>query len=245
MSAPTESPSPAVTAEAGPLPRIRAGGRSFLALVLTPEAPLGHWLAALDQQIARSAGFFSGKPVILDLSLVPPGTPDLEHFLPTLTDRGIRVIGIEGADRNDPVFASWDWPEGLDGGRSTPAADVPDDDVDEPPPLAPGSLIIEEPVRSGQQIVWAEGDVIILGSVASGAEVSAGGSIHVYGALRGRAIAGMVGRPDARIFARVMEAELLAIDGFYAIAEEIPAALVGKSAQAMLVDETITLKSVH
>nr|WP_194300006.1 septum site-determining protein MinC [Acetobacter musti] len=223
------------------MPRIRAGGRSFLALVLTPEAPLDVWLEALDVQVSRSAGFFAGKPIILDLSLVAPDTEGLADFLPALTGRGIHVIGIEGADREEPVFASWDWPEGFAGGRISPEADIPDDSV-EPPPLAPGSLVIEEPVRSGQQIVWAEGDVIVLGSVASGAEVSAGGSIHVYGTLRGRAIAGIVGRPDARIFARVMEPELLAIDGFYAIAEEMPAALTGKPAQAMLVDETLTLR---
>nr|WP_194298738.1 septum site-determining protein MinC [Acetobacter fallax] len=225
------------------MPRIRAGGRSFLALVLTPEAPLDIWLDALDLQVSRSAGFFAGKPIILDLSLVPSDTPGLENFLPVLTERGIHVIGIEGADRDEPVFAAWDWPDGFAGGRVSPEADIPDDSV-EPPPLAPGSLIIEEPVRSGQQIVWAEGDVIVLGSVASGAEVSAGGSIHIYGALRGRAIAGIVGRPDARIFARVMEAELLAIDGFYAIAEEMPAALTGKAAQAVLVDDTLTLRAV-
>ncbi|WP_338421336.1 septum site-determining protein MinC [Acetobacter conturbans] len=223
------------------LPRIRAGGRSFLALVLTPEAPLDIWLAALDHQVSRSAGFFAGKPIILDLTLVPLDTPHLADLLPALVERGIRVIGIEGADRDEPVFSTWEWPEGLNGGRSTAAEEIPVDSVDEPE-LPPGTLIIEEPVRSGQQIVWADGDVIVLGSVASGAEVSAGGSIHVYGSLRGRAIAGIVGRPEARIFARVMEPELLAIDGFYAISEEMPEALIGKSSQAILVDEVLTLK---
>ncbi len=223
------------------LPRIRAGGRSFLALVLTPEAPLDIWLVALDHQISRSAGFFAGKPIILDLTLVPLDTPGLSGLLPALEERNIRVIGIEGADRNEEVFAGWNWPEGLSGGRSTAEEDIPLDDVEELEPT-PGALIVEEPVRSGQHIVWAEGDVIILGSVASGAEVSAGGSIHVYGALRGRAIAGIVGRPEARIFARVMQPELLAIDGFYAIAEEMPEDLTGKPSQAVLVDEVLTLK---
>lgn len=233
------SPSPSV--DPASLPRIRAGGRSFLALVLTPETPLDVWLLALDHQIGRSAGFFAGKPIILDLTLVPSDTPGLAGLLPALEERGIRVIGIEGADRDDPVFAGWDWPEGLSGGRATPAEEIPSDAIDEPE-LSPGTLVIEEPVRSGQQIVWAEGDVVILGSLASGAEVSAGGSIHVYGTLRGRAIAGIVGRPDARIFARVMEPELLAIDGFYAITEEMTQALIGKAAQAVLVDEVLTLK---
>lgn len=243
MSAPSSVNAPVAPVDPAMLPRIRAGGRSFLALVLTPEAPLDVWLQALDLQVSRSAGFFAGKPIILDLSLVPLDTPGLEAFLPELTSRGIRVIGIEGVRRDESVFAGWDWPEGFAGGRISPEADIPDDEV-EPPPITPGSLLVEEPVRSGQQIVWAEGDVIILGSVASGAEVSAGGSIHVYGALRGRAIAGIVGRPEARIFARVMEPELLAIDGFYAIAEEMDAALTGGPAQAVLKDETLILRPI-
>ncbi|GBO80135.1 cell division inhibitor MinC [Acetobacter aceti NRIC 0242] len=209
--------------------------------MLTPEAPLDIWLVALDHQISRSAGFFAGKPIILDLTLVPLDTPGLAGLLPALDERNIHVIGIEGADRNEEVFADWNWPEGLSGGRSTAEEDIPLDDVEELEPT-PGALIVEEPVRSGQHIVWAEGDVIILGSVASGAEVSAGGSIHVYGALRGRAIAGIVGRPEARIFARVMQPELLAIDGFYAIAEEMSEDLIGKPSQAVLVDEVLTLK---
>ena len=74
------------------------------------------------------------------------------------------------------------------------------------------SLMIEDPVRSGQSVVFIEGDVTVLGSVGSGAEIIAGGSIHVYGALRGRALAGVTGNARARIFCHRVEAELLAID---------------------------------
>ncbi|MDG6094544.1 septum site-determining protein MinC [Acetobacter sp. AN02] len=226
------------------MPRIRAGGRSFLALVLTPEAPLDQWMAALDVQIVRSAGFFSGKPVILDLSLVTEETAHLAEFGPALKERGIRVIGIEGADPEWAVFSGWEWPEGFAGGRSSPATPVPDDEHGDTaePETPPGSLILEEGLRSGQSIVYAEGDVIVLGGISSGAEVSAGGSIHVYGPLRGRAIAGIVGRPDARIFARVMEPELLAIDGYYAITEELDPKIVGKPGQAVLVDDCLIIR---
>ena len=78
-------------------------------------------------------------------------------------------------------------------------------------------------MRSGQSIVFEQGDVTIVGSVASGAEVIAGGSIHVYGALRGRAIAGLTGNNRARIFCRKLEAELLAIDGVYQTADDMSA----------------------
>jgi septum site-determining protein MinC len=76
-------------------------------------------------------------------------------------------------------------------------------------------------VRSGQSIFFPEGDVTIVGSVASGAEVVAGGSIHVYGTLRGRAMAGTAGNASARIFCSKLEAELIAIDGYYKTAEDM------------------------
>src|SRR5690606_1380891 len=84
------------------------------------------------------------------------------------------------------------------------------------PATAPAaSLLIDRPVRSGQTIVYDDGDVIVVGSVASGAEVIAGGSIHVYGALRGRALAGLRQGDGARIFCRKLEAEMVAVGQLY------------------------------
>src|SRR5690606_26062371 len=98
----------------------------------------------------------------------------------------------------------------------------------------PASLLIDSPVRSGQSVFFPEGDVTVIGAVASGAEIVAGGSIHVYGALRGRAIAGSTGNAGARIFCRKLEAELLAIDGLYKTADDIPTNLLGRTVQARL-----------
>ena len=89
-------------------------------------------------------------------------------------------------------------------------------------------------MRSGQSIAFEGGDVTILGSVASGAEVVAGGSIHVYGALRGRAIAGLAGNASARIYCRKLNAELVAIDGVYQTAEDMPADRIGRPSCAWL-----------
>lgn len=227
-----------MSATTSPLPRIRISGRSFLALTLTPEAPLEDWLSALDHQIARSAGFFAGKPIILDLGMLDAETQHLADLLPALKERGIRVMGIEGGDRTWPALTDWEWPENFAGGRASAEIAIPEDDVPEAP--GPRTLILENPIRSGQQVVWPDGDVIILGSVASGAEVSAGGSIHVYGPLRGRAIAGIGGNGEARIFTRALEAELVAIDGFYATAEEMNADQTSKPAQVALSGETLT-----
>ena len=101
------------------------------------------------------------------------------------------------------------------------------------------SIIIKEPVRSGQSVIFPEGDVTIIGSVASGAEIVAGGSIHVYGTLRGRAFAGSAGNASARIFCRKLEAELLAIDGLYKTAEDMEPRLRGKAVQLWLEGDTI------
>ena len=90
------------------------------------------------------------------------------------------------------------------------------------------------PVRSGQQVYADNRDLTVLGMVGAGAEVIADGSIHVYGALRGRALAGAQGNEKARIFCREFLAELVAIAGHYKVLEEIPQDLRGKPAQVWL-----------
>jgi septum site-determining protein MinC len=103
------------------------------------------------------------------------------------------------------------------------------------------TLLIDQPVRSGQSVVFERGDITVLGSVASGAEVMAGGSVHIYGTLRGRAIAGLAGHPGARIFCSKLQAELLAIDGVYQTADDMPAKVLGKPVQAWLDGEQMKI----
>jgi septum site-determining protein MinC len=123
---------------------------------------------------------------------------------------------------------------------------VPDERAAAPAPASPesNSLLVDHSVRSGQSIVFEKGDVTVVGSVASGAEVIAGGSIHIYGALRGRAIAGLTGNNRARIFCRRLEAELLAIDGVYQTADDMSAALRGRPVQAWLASEAMMLATL-
>ena len=109
----------------------------------------------------------------------------------------------------------------------------------EPAQPSAGTLMIKAPIRSGQSVFHPHGDVIVLGSVASGSEIVAGGSIHVYGTLRGRAIAGSEGNVSARIFCRKNEAELLAVDGWYTTAEEMEGVSRGKAVQAFLDNDAL------
>jgi septum site-determining protein MinC len=101
-------------------------------------------------------------------------------------------------------------------------------------PPRPASLVIAASVRSGQTIEFPDGDVTVIGSVGSGAEIVAGGSIHIYGTLRGRAIAGVTGDQNARIFCHNLQAELLSIDGRYRVAENFDPKLRGRPMQAFL-----------
>ena len=112
-------------------------------------------------------------------------------------------------------------------------------------PCAIPTLLIDKPLRSGQQI-YAQGDVVILDLVSYGAEVIAEGNIHIYAPLRGRALAGVKGNPDARIFCTCLEPELISIAGIYRTAEQtLPADVLGKSAQVRLADEKLILEPLR
>jgi septum site-determining protein MinC len=213
-----------------------------MALVLAPEPPVEDWLDALDAQIKHSPSFFDGRPVVLDLRNLPSEQPNVAGLLQRISGRGIRIIGTEGQHPSWQGLEAWA-PLHANGTRPPRAIDMPD----EPRATAAQdttSLLIDQPVRSGQSIVFEKGDVCIVGSVASGAEVMAGGSIHVYGALRGRAIAGLTGNNRARIFCRKLEAELLAIDGVYQTADDMSAAWRGKAVQAWLAGEAMMLATL-
>jgi septum site-determining protein MinC len=223
---------------------VRVRGRSFMALVLVPEAPLVDWLAGLDAQMQRSPAYFSGKPVVVDLAMLSGSAQLVNALMDSLATRGIRVIGIEGIA---PELATPALPPLLTGGRTVAEgviADAPAEPAAPPPPPEPAFLLLDQPVRSGQSVVFPRGDVTVVGSVGSGAEVVAGGSIHVYGTLRGRAVAGVAGHGSARIFCRRLEAELLAIDGLYRTADDIEPGLRGKPAMAWLEGDSMRVASL-
>ncbi|WP_315926651.1 septum site-determining protein MinC [Mesorhizobium sp. SP-1A] len=228
---------------------IRLKGRSFLALALTPELPFEDWLVRLDDLAARSAGFFLRRPVVLDIDGLDIDRSQLRELVDQLGRRNVRIMGIEGAR---PSLLGADLPPAMADGRPASDFEAPEADEDDrtevvhsavsadpQPAKTIPSLVVTQPVRSGQSLFFPEGDVTIVGSVASGAEIVAGGSIHVYGTLRGRAMAGTTGNASARIFCRRLEAELIAIDGFYKTAEDMEPDLRGRAVQVWLEGEAI------
>jgi septum site-determining protein MinC len=247
---------------------IRIKGRSFLAVVLSPDMPLDHWLARLDDLAARSAGFFLDRPVVLDVSDLQIDKVALKELLEQLAERNVRIMGVEGAR---PSMLGPGMPPAMKGGKAASDFEMPEKPVveaeaetvateqAEDETNAAGSnlpkvqevrpvtqsLVINEPVRSGQSVMFPEGDVTIVGSVSSGAEVIAGGSVHIYGALRGRVMAGSLGNASARIFCRKLEAELVAIDGIYKMAEDMDPELRGQAVQLWLENDVIMAETLN
>lgn len=236
--------------EALELPHVRLRGRNVLALVLAPEFPMSEWFGAFDRQMRGAPGFFTGRPIVADLraTLAEGGPEALAIVLDGLNARDLKVIGVEGVDSRLLAGTPWERLPTKLNGRDM-AVQAPDEAAPaqagegaSPDPPA-SSLLIDRPVRSGQSVVFADGDVTIVGSVSSGAEVLAGGSIHVYGALRGRAIAGLKARADARIFCRKLEAELVGVDQLYRTAEHWGAGLHGRAVQVLCDRGTLRLSA--
>ncbi|MEZ5448134.1 MAG: septum site-determining protein MinC [Thiolinea sp.] len=100
---------------------------------------------------------------------------------------------------------------------------------------------MERPVRSGQQVYCPDGDIVVMQHTSAGSELLAGGSVHVYGALRGRVLAGIQGDATARIFCLHLEAELVAIAGRYRLLDDMEAGLKGQPAMVYLEDEKLKI----
>jgi septum site-determining protein MinC len=203
--------------------------------VLQPDKPaLAELLQSLTKRNIKVMGIEGAEPSSLDFAMPP------------LLLSGRQTTSVPG---DDPPGAA-ETPAPAPSSDSTPgaatASDVPSLAAANAAPAAaktpqlPNSLLLDKPIRSGQSIVHPEGDVIVVGSVASGAEVVAGGSIHIYGPLRGRAIAGSRDA-RARIFCRKLEAELLSIDGLYMVADDMPAHLRGKQVQVWLEGDSMIM----
>lgn len=241
-----------MSVEVRSLPTILIRGRSVMALVVAPDWPLEEWLPALDEQMRRTAGLFGQRPVIANLAAAfeaGVGPKSVLGALDALAARDLRVIGVDGVDPAWLAGTRWASLPTIPQGRETVLRE--DDATGEgkagrpaaaPPP--PPSLLVDRPVRSGQAVVFEQGDVTVVGPIASGAEVIAGGSIHVYGALRGRAIAGVMTGGEARIFCRKLEAELVAVDGLYRTAEHWGADLHGRAVQIRRDQKTLALSAI-
>ncbi len=224
---------------------IKSAELSLLSLVLKTTDI--HVLdAALARQLGESPGFFENDPVVIDvtsLGLIGAVSFDLANLTTVLRGNGLVPVAIKGAHPELLLMAKGlGMVDGSDARvrRSVTLAE-PQEQVTVSRPSPPQSeqqqkaLIVDKPLRSGQQVYAKGRDLIVLAMVNAGAEVIADGHIHVYGALRGKAIAGARGDTQAQIFAQVMEPELISIAGVYRTSENaLPKGVLGQVAQVRL-----------
>lgn len=175
----------------------------------------------LVEVIAKAPRLFDRTPVVLDCSALGEADLDLQEFCQCLREHNVLPVAVQGAN---PLLSTLAQCQGLAVLNASSAHDKPL--LDEPSPEATNvepirTKLLTTPVRSGQQVVSKGGDLVITASVSHGAELLADGNIHVYGALRGRALAGITGDKQARIFCHSLEAELVSIAGYYRLSDAI------------------------
>ncbi|MGR4868465.1 septum site-determining protein MinC [Variovorax sp. LARHSF232] len=233
-----------------------------LIAVILKTADLDLLAEALDAQLADSPDFFEQEPVVIDLSQLEeeangdeqsaPAGLDFDRLRQLLARHQTQPIAVRGGSEAQNAAARAAglsiaaMPVAPPPPRSAAPAPSPAPQiVRELPVPASGTLVIDRPLRSGQQIYARGGDVIVLDIVNFGAEVIADGHVHVYAPLRGKAIAGARGNTEARIFSTCMEAQLVAIAGIYRTSEvALPADVHGKPAQVWLDDQKLVFEPI-
>jgi septum site-determining protein MinC len=205
----------------------------------------------LAQQVQRSPRFFLNAPVVLDLKGAAEFTYEAEFVeaRDILRRHTLTLIGIQNAQPTQVDAAAATGlasfaPNASQPSRARPVEPAPSA-TPAPPHLAATatakSRLVTQPVRSGTQIYARGADLVVTAPVSPGAEIMADGNIHVYGVLRGRALAGASGDVEARIFCSRLEAELVSIAGHYLVSDQLPPEQRGSAVQIALVDGRLTI----
>src|SRR5690606_23724000 len=240
-------------------------GQVGIANLRIRKLDIGKLEAEMAERVQRAPKLFARAAVILDFGGLSP-CPDAattRELIQALRRAGVLPVALAYGTREVealaeavdlPLLAKFRAQYERAGGEEPAPAPAPAARTPEPAPAAapapapaprsqPG-LIHLHPVRSGQQVYAQDRDLTVCAAVGAGAEVIADGSIHIYGALRGRALAGASGLASARIFCREFHAELVAVAGHYKVLEEIPRELIGKAVQIRLENEKLLIEQL-
>jgi septum site-determining protein MinC len=220
----------------------------------------------LEKKIGQARSFFNNAPVLIDLSTVAEegqAVLDYKLLINTLRELGVVPVGVRGStacqaervlqaglgllpaiktERMVDAYVDQQSPE-PESLHEKEQPDSSDKSTSQGPIVVP-TKVITLPVRSGQQVFAPQGDLVILSSVNAGAEVLAAGNIHIYGALRGRAMAGINGDATARIFSLQCNPELVAVAGEYLVNELLDEALVNQSVLISLEDSRLKFEVI-
>ena len=228
--------------------------------------------ARLKERVAMAPGFFNHTAVVIDLHELAEEKQNLDFIAlkELLFSLSIIPVGVKGAAKSvrakletagmailaetkkvkSPEQKTEPEPEAATEIKSEHAAAAQsatkDSIVYAAEPVAAktktATMVVKQTIRSGRQIYAPDGDLIIIGSVSAGAEILAEGNIHVYGTLRGRALAGVQGNQSASIFCHSLQAELISIAGIYLLSDDMPEATIGKMTQTYLEQERLQIE---
>ena len=226
---------------------LKSASLPVVAVVLkTTDA--AQFAADLAERVADAPGFFDNDPVLIDLAAVREAEApiDFAAIVAELRRHSTLPVAVRGgnpaqmdAARAAGLAAAPDAPPARAEAAAAPVQEV----VREVPMPGPGTVVVDKPLRSGQQVYARGADLVVMAVVSFGAEVIADGNIHVYAPLRGRAIAGARGNTEARIFSTCLEPQLVSIAGIYRTTEtELPADVRGKPAQVRLEGEKLLIE---
>ncbi|ELY4828186.1 septum site-determining protein MinC [Cronobacter sakazakii] len=200
---------------------------------------------ALEEKIAQAPAFLKNAPVVVNVAGLD-GSINWQQLHQTFIDSGLHLVGISGCQ--DDALKTEISRAGLalltEGKASAPRAAKPAE-TPAPPAAALRTRLIDLPVRSGQRIYAPGADLVVTSHVSAGAELIADGNIHVYGTMRGRALAGAGGDKEAQIFSTNLAAELVSIAGVYWLSDQIPAEFYNKAARLRLADGALTVQPLN
>jgi len=219
------------------------GGSVTLPIVRLRSTDMMTVAAQLRRSVERAPEFFRKAPVVIDVSALPDDAEiNLAYLLGQLQHMGMIPVALRGggpalrelaAAQRLALLADAPVPE-------TRVAETPSPPTPPPPAKA---MLVTQPVRSGQRIYAKGGDLVVLAAVGYGAEIMADGHIHVYGTLRGRALAGVHGDKECRIFCRDLQAELVSIAGHYRISEDLDETVRGRTVQVYMRDTALIIEA--
>ena len=208
----------------------------------------------LKEKVNQAPDFFKNSPVILDLQEINKHNTAIKitALLDIIRKAGLLTVGLRGGNVEQnkqaldlliPIYSALSGNVSADSKKEKKPTSTPESKVDIKADVITTTTLITQPIRSGQRI-YSEGDLVIMSQVSAGAEIIAEGNIHVYNALRGRALAGVQGNEEARIFCFDLQAELISIAGNYKVSEDIDKSVRNKPVQIYLKNQALIIKDI-
>ena len=209
---------------------------------LTPN--LDELTADVENRLSQTPDFFRNMAVIVDLGGLGEQREsiNLQALVRILREKGLMPVGIQGGNEYQERLAPNLFLGVFPSGKHTSPA-IP---TEQPacPTQEKTAMLVEKPVRSGQQVYAKGRDLIVLAPVGPGAEVIADGNVHIYAPLRGRALAGVMGNENARIFCKELRADLISVAGLYLVSEDLPEDMLGRQVQIRLAGRQLLVEAL-